>query len=73
MPAVAHFSAVRFDEEDNEVSYTVQVSEHRRSAIAGMPLHTFNLQDRLLASAASHADTHRCGTEFACTLISRKS
>ncbi len=60
MPAVAHFSAVRFDEENNEVSYKMQVSWHSRSTIACMPHCTFSMQDGLLASAALHAGTYRC-------------
>ncbi len=60
MPAVAHFSAVRFDEENDEVSYKMQVSWHSRSTIACMPHRTFSMQDRLLAPAASHAGTYRC-------------
>ncbi len=60
MPAVAHFCAVSFDEENNEVSYTMQSSWHSRSTIACMPHHTFTLQDRLFAPVASHAGTYRC-------------
>ena len=72
MPAVAHFSAVRFDEENNEVSYTMQFSWQSRSNTACMPHRTFSMQDRLLAPAASLAHTG-VTTEAACTFISRKS
>ncbi len=59
MPAVAHFFAVRFDEENNEVSYIMQFSWHSKGTIACMPHCTFSMQDGLLASAASHAGTYR--------------